>query len=93
VAEEIKYLGNLAFLIQNIHMTDEQALISQIHNIPESLKEEVARFVSKLARGLPKNGSNDVSITRRPRKAGSRSGAYVMAPDFDDPLEDFEEYM
>lgn len=29
----------------------------------------------------------------QPRKAGSARGLIKMAPDFDDPLEDFNEYM
>lgn len=27
------------------------------------------------------------------RKAGSAEGKYTLAPDFDEPLEDFKEYM
>ena len=30
---------------------------------------------------------------RKPRKAGSAEGQIFMAPDFDEPLEDFKEYM
>lgn len=74
-------------------MTDEQALILQIHKLPESLKAEVARFVSKLTSGSQKNGSTDVPVKRHRRKAGSAAGAYHMAPDFDEPLEDFKDYM
>jgi len=72
-------------------MTDEQALISQIHKLPESLKAEVARFVAKLT-GDPDTSSTSNTV-RRPRKAGSAAGKYHMAPDFNEPLEDFEDYM
>ena len=74
-------------------MTDEQALISQIHELPESLKAEVASFVSKLTSRSEKKGSTVTSTERRPRKAGSAAGKYHMAPDFDEPLEDFKDYM
>jgi len=73
-------------------MTDEQALISQIHKLPESLKEEVARFVAKLT---GESGASNIGGTnglRSPRKAGSAAGKYHMAPDFDEPLEDFNAY-
>ncbi len=70
-------------------MIDEQTLISQIHNLPENLKAEVARFVESL-----KKRTEPESVVKHPRrKAGSRPGAFVMSPDFDDPLEEFEEYM
>ncbi|WP_222837332.1 DUF2281 domain-containing protein [Dyadobacter fermentans] len=28
-----------------------------------------------------------------PRQFGLHKGKYIMAPDFDEPLEDFEDYM
>lgn len=70
-------------------MTDENALISKIHSLPENLKAEVARFVESL-----KNRAEvDNSQPRFQRKAGSSVGKYHIAPDFDEPLEDFKEYM
>ena len=33
------------------------------------------------------------STTRRPCKAGGAKGKIRMAPDFDEPLEEFKEYM
>jgi prevent-host-death family protein len=45
--------------------------------------QPVARIVSVAA-----------AITeRRPRRAGSGKGKFIMAPDFDAPLEEFKEYM
>jgi Protein of unknown function (DUF2281). len=70
-------------------MTDEKALMSQIHTLPESLKAEVARFVEKLKR---QTGEKEAEKPRR-RKAGSMAGKIVILPGFDDPLEEFEEYM
>ena len=34
-----------------------------------------------------------VTIAQGPRKAGSARGLVKMAPDFDEPLDDFNEYM
>lgn len=76
-------------LVQNMVMTDEKALMSQIHTLPESLKAEVARFVEKLKR---QTGEKEAEKPRR-RKAGSMAGKIVILPGFDDPLEEFEEYM
>ena len=73
-----------------IIMTDEKALMSQIHTLPESLKAEVARFVESLKKQA--NKENAVKPSRRP-KAGSMAGKIMILPGFDDPLEEFEEYM
>ncbi len=70
-------------------MTDENALISQIHNLPDSLKAEVAQFVESLKR----KANDDAQKLRRRPKAGSMAGKIVILPGFDDPLEEFEEYM
>lgn len=43
----------------------------------------IARIVSVADAGQP----------RSPRRAGSGKGKFIMAPDFDAPLEDLKEYM
>jgi len=87
-----KMLGNSLDLSQNNAMTDENALISRIHDLPENLKAEVDRFVKNLSltKGSEKKESSAIG---KPRKAGSAAGKYHIAPDFDEPLEDFKEYM
>lgn len=70
-------------------MTDERALISKIHSLPEDLKAEVARFVEK----LKKRAEGEIDKPRIRRKAGNSVGTYHIAPDFDEPLDDFKEYM
>ena len=71
-------------------MTDEQALISQIHQLPENLKAEVAKYIKNL---LEQKALNGEQPKRRRPKAGSMPGKFKMAPNFDDPIEGFEEYM
>ncbi len=62
-------------------------LISQIEALPENLKTEVEDFVAFLAqKQKPKK-----EITER--QLGGLKGAFIMSPDFDEPLEDFKEYM
>lgn len=69
-------------------MTEEKAILAQIAKLPEQLKQEVlhyAEFLQKrYAAQLPKVKN---------RKAGSAKGKYKLAHDFDEPLEDFKEYM
>jgi translation initiation factor 2 beta subunit (eIF-2beta)/eIF-5 len=73
-------------------MVDEQVLIKEIHTLPENLKEEVSHFVQFLKQ------KHTVTITiepskKRERKFGSAKGMFVMTEAFDEPLEDFSEYM
>ena len=67
-------------------MTDLQ-LYTQISSLPADLKKEVSDFVEFLKqKAKPK--------TRlKKRQLGAAKGLIVMSPDFDDPLEDFKEYM
>ena len=74
-------------------MTDEQALIAEIHNLPESKQTEAIDAALRLIKSLAKQTSDDAAKKRPPRKAGSMAGKIVIMPNFDDPLEEFEEYM
>lgn len=67
-------------------MTDIQ-LYTQISSLPADLKKEVSDFVEFLKqKAKPK--------TRlRKRQLGAAKGLIVMSPDFDEPLDDFKEYM
>jgi hypothetical protein len=68
-------------------MTDFQ-LYNQITNLPPDLKKEVADFVEFLK--LKK--STEPKKKNRP-VFGSAKGFFILSPDFDEPLEDFKEYM
>lgn len=69
---------------------DTAVLMTQISMLPDSLKEEVADFVGFLQQKLKTNTDN----TKLPeRKFGCGKGSFVMSPDFDEPLEEFKDYM
>ncbi len=72
-------------------MTDEQALIAEIHNLPKSKQTEAIDAALRLIKNLAKQHSEE-SMPRY-RKAGSHPGMFTIGPDFDDPIEGFEEYM
>ncbi len=63
-------------------MTEDKAILAQIQQLPEQLKQEVLQAKYNAQNGKRKN-----------RKAGSAKGKYELAPDFDQPLEDFKKYM
>ncbi len=69
-------------------MTEEKLILSQIQQLPEQLKQEVLHYIEFLQAKY--NAQNEKS---KNRKAGSAEGKFKLAPDFDQPLEDFKEYM
>jgi len=66
---------------------EDIALFENLSKLPENLKSEVADFIEFL---LQKNKGN---MPERKPTFGSAKGMFIMSPDFDDPLEDFKEYM
>ncbi len=68
-------------------MTDN-LIQKQLSLLPESLKQEVLDFIGYL---LTKYYTTEKTKVRP--KFGSAKGKYVLAPDFNEPLEDFKEYM
>ncbi len=41
----------------------------------------------------PADHAAEPTETRKPRQAGTAKGMIIMGPDFDEPLEDFKDYM
>jgi hypothetical protein len=62
-------------------------LYSKLAALPDDLKAEVSDFVDFLATKKKKAQAKKKPIF------GSGKGMFVMEPDFDEPLEDFKEYM
>ena len=75
---------------ENRLIMDTTGLISQISSLPDNLKEEVADFVSFLQQKI-KAKKEPGKI--KERKFGYAKGSFEMAPDFDDPLDEFKDYM
>ena len=67
-------------------MTDLQ-LYTQISSLPADLKKEVSDFVEF----LKQKAKSKTQLKKR--QLGTAKGLIVMSPDFDEPLEDFKEYM
>ena len=75
----------------------EQVYIKQLSNLPESVKVELWAYFEYLLfkYQIPKNtanGNKDKTEKKTP-KAGFLKGTFIMSEDFDEPLEDFKEYM
>lgn len=67
-------------------MTDLQ-LYSELSSLPADLKKEVQDFIEFLKSKKKKQGPS------KQRKFGSAKGFFKMQADFDEPLEDFKDYM
>lgn len=66
---------------------DNITLYTKLAGLPDDLKAEVSDFIDFLATKRKKSGEKKKPIF------GSGSGMFVIKPDFDEPLEDFAEYM
>ena len=66
---------------------DDAVLLEKLSKLPENLKGEVADFVDFLV-----NKNQEIEAKRRP-VFGCAKGMFIMGPDFDEPLEDFKEYV
>jgi hypothetical protein len=62
-------------------------LYNKLATLPDELKAEVSDFIDFLTTKRQK-----LRDKKKP-KFGSGKGMFVMKPDFDEPLEDFKEYM
>ncbi len=65
------------------------SLYMKISLLPDSLKSEINNYIDflrekKLKKQVP---------SRKHPKAGCMKGTFKMSSDFDEPLEDFKEYM
>lgn len=66
---------------------DNIIMYNKLASLPENLKLEVAKFIDSL---LDKT-SKEQNITKP--TFGSAKGMFNMKPDFDEPLEDFKDYL
>ena len=69
---------------------DSATFIQKFNSLPDELKKEVSDFVEFL---LKKKKIPEKKSEKKAPVFGSAKGMFKMAPDFDEPLEDFKEYM
>ncbi len=69
-------------------MTDEKLIFSLIEQLPETSKLKVQLYIKTLIN----NTEPEISIKPNPRKSGHSKGKYQIREDFDEPLEEFQDY-
>ncbi len=63
------------------------SIYTKLETLPKNLKQEVSDFIDFL---LQKSSEKNEKIVPQ---FGSAKGKIKMSPDFDEPLDDFKEYM
>ncbi|MBW4473605.1 MAG: DUF2281 domain-containing protein [Stenomitos rutilans HA7619-LM2] len=70
----------------------QAALLETLQKLPESLQLEVLHYAEFLVQKYPQDAIA-VEPLQKKREAGALKGRIWMSDDFDEPLEDFKEYM
>jgi len=68
----------------------EQAILSEIHSLPENLRHEVLRYIFFLKTKYV--NVSDQTVEKK-RVFGRAKGRYEMSDDFDEPIDEFKDYM
>jgi hypothetical protein len=69
----------------------ETTILEYLHKLPDSLQQEVLHY----AQFLLETHTKGASQPQKKRQAGFLKGTFVLplSEDFNEPLEDFQEYM
>ena len=80
-------------------MTIETAILDNVEKLPEAIKQSVLLYTEFLANQYGKSfeSNESLKILLDPSPVhygfGSLAGQIIMSNDFDDPLEDLQDYM
>ncbi len=68
---------------------NSSTILTKYNSLPDDLKKQAEEFIDALVKKM----STRPTVGKiKKRKAGLLKGQVQMAPDFDEPLEDFNEY-
>jgi hypothetical protein len=69
-------------------------LYKKISSLPEDLKKQASDFIEFLeARSQQRAEKTDTKVGKKRREFGYAKGFFKISSDFDEPLDDFKEYM
>lgn len=69
------------------------SLYTKIETLPPALKEEAKDFIEYLLEKTKKKNKNSENQNQSKKTFGSLKGKISLSEDFDEPLEDFKDYM
>jgi len=67
---------------------EDDVLLKKVSKLPDNLKSEVFDFIDFLLAKISK-----ADDSKNKPVFGSEKGMFIVKPDFDEPLEDFKDYM
>ena len=70
----------------------DNSLLQKYNYLPSELRKEVADFIEFLLQKYQQKQAI-VMPPKRPSNFGSAKGLIIMSDDFNEPLEEFQEYM
>ncbi|MEB3280257.1 MAG: DUF2281 domain-containing protein [Lyngbya sp.] len=75
-------------------MTVDAEIVQTLSQMPEPLKQELLHYAKYLIENYSKNTSEE-NLTPKKQRSGILKGTFVLPlpDDFNEPLEDFKEYM
>jgi hypothetical protein len=75
-------------------MTIDAEILQTITQMPEPLKQEVLHYAKYLIETYSRGNAEEKTLQKK-RRSGILQGTFVLplTDDFDEPLEDFKEYM
>ncbi|MGV3604552.1 MAG: DUF2281 domain-containing protein [Dyadobacter fermentans] len=68
-------------------------IMAAFMSLPEDLQEKASEYIISLKNEARQRLLDQHGGKLPPRQFGLHKGKYIMAPDFEEPLEDFEDYM
>jgi hypothetical protein len=71
-------------------MISDTEIVTAIRQLPEELQQEALHYIAFLA---TRRNIQSANVNPKKRQFGSAKGKYILAPDFDAPLQDFKDYM
>lgn len=89
------YLFSLIFVHQIKIVMATEALLREFNSLPANLQAQVIDFILflKNSKGLPKPHEPGKAPERKTPKAGFGKYKIILSADFDEPLEEFKEYV
>ncbi|MBM2816680.1 MAG: hypothetical protein HW421_3442 [Ignavibacteria bacterium] len=84
-------LLNMEIKMQSTQGNDYDSILNKIYKLPLPLAMEANNYIDFLLAKRNKTIPDD--LEKKQLKAGFAKGFFEMSPDFDEPLDDFKDYM
>ena len=92
--KDYKKPANIFLILQKAFCMDSSTLLyNKILQMPEDVRKQVSDFIDFMLSKKEKDNKPGESSGKKERQFGILKGKVWMSKDFDEPLEDFKDYM